>query len=254
MNFLFSIIFFINAYTCEEATVIQPSEFCSFLPSIEDWFTFNIPQGGTVSVITAGFDDGEMTLYSGSCSNLEFLDYDDDSGPMQMPQIQFTADPTKTYYVKVQNAEYFEICVFVCNPLPVQLLTYKLYEKNSYIKLSWTTASEINNKYFSIYSSEDFNNWKLLTQVPGANNSNSLLYYSYYDNNEWNEKLIYYKLTQTDYNGEETILGILPLISKKEYKVLLKEIDIKGNPINKQYNGIKVKVYSNGTVEKTIEL
>jgi hypothetical protein len=238
--------------TCEEATVIRPDDYCNFLPGNTMWYTFETEDSTIVSIITAGNGDGRMELYKGECDSLEYITEDDDSGPFLMPQIQYTTSPNTTYFVKVTGVDLFEICVFTCGPLPVELISFKLYEQNKYVTLKWTTASEINNRYFEIYSSSDINNWEKITQIPGSNNSSFILNYTYTDYTKWNGELKYYKLTQVDYDGTVTVLGILPVFSKKQFKTLLKEITIDGKPVTKDYEGIILKVYSDGTVEKII--
>lgn len=250
MNLILS--FIILFFTCQEATVVHPNDYCTFLPGTTQWYTFSTDQVTQISIITAGYGDGKMELYKGSCDSLILVDEDDNSGPFLMPQIELFTEPNVDYYVKVIDAELFEICIFSCGPLPVELVSYKLYEETGYVTLKWMTGSETNNRCFKIYTSKDAVSWDFLGQTPGANNSSVINYYSYHDFNKWDGSLKYYKLTQVDFNGTETVLGILPIFSKKEYKTLLKEITIDGKPVTKDYNGIRVKVYSDKTVEKVI--
>lgn len=250
MKFILALL--ITMFSCEEATVITPNDYCNFLPGNTMWYTFNTGDPTLVSIITAGFGDGRMELFKGECDYLVYVTEDDDSGPFLMPQIQFETEEDVDYYVKVTGVDLFEICVFTCEALPVELISFKVYEQNKYVTLKWTTASEINNRVFQIYKSSDAVSWEILGQVPGNNNSSFILNYVYYDYQPWNGDLQYYKLVQIDYNGITTVLGILPIFSKKEFKTLIKEIGIDGQPITKDYKGIRVKIYSNKIVEKVI--
>lgn len=248
----FVLFLFWQSPNCEEATEISPTNFCSFLPGDTQWYKFSIENPEVVSIITAGNGDGRMELYKGDCDNLEYVTEDDNSGPFLMPQIQLNAEADVDYYVKVTGVDLFEICVFTCGPLPVTLISYKVYQTNGYATLKWVTGSEINNRLFRVYSSTDAISWFMVGQIPGMGNSSQLNYYSYNDFNKLDNEVRYYKLEQIDYNGTVTTLGILPVFSKKEYKVLLKEINLAGQPVNKDYKGIRVKIYSDKTVEKLI--
>jgi len=249
----FFLLFNITLFNCEDATSISPNEYCTFLEGNTQWYTFTTISPITVNIITASNgEDGKMELYKGDCDDLEFLYYDDNSGPFLMPQIDFETEANTTYYVKVYDVEFFEICVFNCTPLPVELIEYKIENYITYLKLKWVTASEINNWRFNIYYSEDHLSWRLLSPIPGANNSVSLRFYTY-STPIVNNKTVYYKLTQTDYNGVETELGILPFFSKKEFKKIAREIDISGNNVTKDYHGVKFIIYQDGSVNKIIE-
>ncbi len=87
------------------------------------------------------------------------------------------------------------------NPLPIELLSFTATCINAGVSINWQTASETNNNYFTIESSIDGETWKTVTTVPGAGNSNTLLSYSYNDNSAYSGSA-YYRLIQTDYNGQ----------------------------------------------------
>jgi hypothetical protein len=94
-----------------------------------------------------------------------------------------------------------------CNPttlLPVEFLKFDVIKENNSAKLNWVTASEINNKYFSIEKSADGNDWKTIgKQNSKATNGNSTqsLNYVFYDADLQNG-LTYYRLKQVDFNGK----------------------------------------------------
>ncbi|MFT6353922.1 MAG: hypothetical protein ACJAZC_000507 [Cryomorphaceae bacterium] len=85
-------------------------------------------------------------------------------------------------------------------PLPIELLAFNAELKGSFVDLNWSTATEINNDYFVIERASDELDWKPISTVTGAGNSNSLLTYS----DEDRAPLIglsYYRLKQVDFNG-----------------------------------------------------
>jgi hypothetical protein len=86
------------------------------------------------------------------------------------------------------------------NPLPIQLTEFKGLCKGDSRDLLWKTASEINNDYFTIESSKNGIDWTFVAKVAGSGNSNMEKSYSY--NDITSESVLYYRLTQTDFNGQ----------------------------------------------------
>ncbi|MEO5569843.1 MAG: hypothetical protein ABIT08_07420 [Bacteroidia bacterium] len=106
------------------------------------------------------------------------------------------------------------------SPLPVSLVNFSGACENNAAVIKWTTASETNNDYFTLLKSEDGINYEELARITGAGNSTSVLNYEYHDK-AFNNQLAYYKLIQTDFNGEQT-----------EFKV----VAVKGCNVNSQLN------------------
>ena len=86
--------------------------------------------------------------------------------------------------------------------LPVELLyfTAKAVD-NSFIRLDWATASEINCKGFELQRSTDAANFLPIAFLQGAGNSNQNLYYNYDDHTAQRNIMYYYRLKQSDYDG-----------------------------------------------------
>ncbi len=98
--------------------------------------------------------------------------------------------------------------------LPITLISFSAdMQENGSVLLTWLSASEINNDYYSIYKSYDMENWSLLTEVAGAGNSSSVLKYDAVDNHP-QEGFTYYKLMQTDYDGTVAELGVRQVMYK----------------------------------------
>src|SRR5581483_4119176 len=68
-----------------------------------------------------------------------------------------------------------------CTPLPIELQSFTCQSQNSGIQLNWSTASETNNKFFTIERSLDGINFQAITNVNGAGNSSIAHNYSYLD-------------------------------------------------------------------------
>lgn len=94
--------------------------------------------------------------------------------------------------------------------LPVELLSFTAEKEGGNVLLSWSTASEVNNDYFTIEKSYDYNNWEEVTFVNGMGNTNQHNYYSYQVNSE--DAKVYYRLKQTDFDGAIEYVGVLTVV------------------------------------------
>lgn len=89
------------------------------------------------------------------------------------------------------------------SPLPIKLLSFDAKPNDNRVDLNWTTATEINNDFFTIEKSSDATTFENVGTVKGAGNSNAVLNYSIVDNNPY-EGTSYYRLKQTDFDGKYT--------------------------------------------------
>jgi len=99
---------------------------------------------------------------------------------------------------------------FVCYKTPVELLNYTgkvLPEGN---QLNWATATETDNDYFTLERSADGNNFTAIATIDGAGTTISAVSYTYLDRNAPNG-VSYYRLSQTDFNGQTKVAGIVSL-------------------------------------------
>ena len=92
--------------------------------------------------------------------------------------------------------------------LPIELASFDAKCEKASVNVNWITATEINNDFFTVERSENAANWKLVTTVKGAGNSNTMLSYSIKDNNPVNGNA-YYRLKQTDFDGKYTYSNIV---------------------------------------------
>jgi hypothetical protein len=94
--------------------------------------------------------------------------------------------------------------------LPVELVTLKADPvDNKYIKVSWTTATEINNAGFEVLRSEDGINFTDIGWVAGAGNSSTMLNYTFDDHSVEANKMYYYRLRQVDFDGQSDLTNIV---------------------------------------------
>ena len=99
------------------------------------------------------------------------------------------------------------------NVLPIGLLNFSATPNNTQVDLQWTTAMESNNSYFTVERSEDAVTFDSIatvaTQAPGGNSSTPLNYATV-DNHPF-MGLSYYRLKQTDMNGNSTYSTVAPV-------------------------------------------
>lgn len=106
----------------------------------------------------------------------------------------------------------FTLAANSTNALAIHLIgiTGQCLGKNNV--LSWTTASEKNNDYFTVESSPDGMTWSTKKILAGAINSASSLHYSYTDPQLYNG-INYYRLRQTDINGKYSYSPVIDIKS-----------------------------------------
>jgi autotransporter-associated beta strand protein len=84
--------------------------------------------------------------------------------------------------------------------LPVELKEFKANCQNDYIQIDWTTASEIRNKAFELFKSDDAKDWKLIHTTEGQGDKATETHYSF---NDLDKKTAYYRLKDIDEDGVE---------------------------------------------------
>ena len=93
-------------------------------------------------------------------------------------------------------------------PLPIKLITFYADCEEEEVKISWTTASESNNEFFTVEKSTNGTEFTIVGLVDGAGTSNNVNYYDTYDP-EISGTTTYYRLKQTDYDGQFTYSDIV---------------------------------------------
>ncbi|HBX51916.1 MAG: hypothetical protein A2275_12200 [Bacteroidetes bacterium RIFOXYA12_FULL_35_11] len=94
------------------------------------------------------------------------------------------------------------------HPLPINLVSFTTVCDKNKVLLQWTTSSEINNDYFTLEKSPDLYFWQVIATISGAGNSSSQNNYIWTDEEPYNG-IAYYRLKQTDYNGDFTYSAVV---------------------------------------------
>ncbi len=104
------------------------------------------------------------------------------------------------------------VCAVV---LPIELTAFKGTCKTDKAYLSWTTASETNNDYFTIEKAVDGVTFSPIATIPGSGTSSQPNNYSYTDENAF-IGFAYYRLKQTDFDGNYAYSYIVPTICSSD--------------------------------------
>lgn len=106
------------------------------------------------------------------------------------------------------------------SPLPIELLSFTAAPvSNKYIQCNWTTASELNNDYFTVERSKNGTDFEYAGVVPGAGTINNPIDYSFTDRQPY-RGLSYYRLKQTDYNGRSSYSEIVAVILTEQNQLV----------------------------------
>jgi hypothetical protein len=86
------------------------------------------------------------------------------------------------------------------NSLPVEMLSFKANLKNDFTWLTWTTASETNNRHFVVQKRID-DQWQAIGTVEGHGTATSKHSYTFEDRDYQQGNTAYYRLKQVDFDG-----------------------------------------------------
>ncbi|MBL7888762.1 MAG: T9SS type A sorting domain-containing protein, partial [Bacteroidia bacterium] len=117
----------------------------------------------------------------------------------------------------------------VNNPLPIELLSFNAIPNGKKVDLNWSTASEKNNDFFTIERSKDAQLFEFVAHVDGAGNSSELTDYVAVDPQPFSG-ISYYRLKQTDFNGEYSYSRIVAV----EFSSSIQDFLIYPNPADAQ--------------------
>ena len=135
------------------------------------------------------------------------------------------------------------------NTLPINLVSFKPVVNDNTIDLNWTTASEINNDYFTVEKSSDGILFEEILRKAGAGNTTTLKNYYDVDNTPF-QGHNYYRLRQTDFDGFSTLsaIKVVNYSQSKNEKQTVRIENLGPNPFNDFLN----VTISSDSDEKTV--
>jgi hypothetical protein len=139
-------------------------------------------------------------------------------------------------------------------PLPIELISFtaKPYQKD--VKVSWQTASEIDNDYFIVERSENGNDFSEIARIDGAGNSSHTINYFTIDT-DFKKTVLYYRLKLISFNGEVTYSDIasVDMSQTQNQGVIIMTVNSLGQEVDETAKGIVFDIYSDGTSVKRIQ-
>lgn len=186
--------------------------------------TFSVPTGGcpddqtvnnTAYINTNGGGLISANVYSnGITPNVEFNLSGLTSGNKYYLYIDGNSAASSDFYIEAENG------TSGCGVLPIELLNFDVKKEGDTYVANWVTINEINNDYFTLERSSDVNtNWVEVATILGAGNSSAELKYQYMDkpHDKYNTASIYYyRLKQTDYDGNYTYSKIISIKNSRD--------------------------------------
>lgn len=161
------------------------------------------------------------------------------------------------------------------SPLPVELVDFSAEQVNNYVQLNWKTASELNNDFFIVERLNANDAFDSIATVKGKGTTSEPSTYQAFDHNPAEGKN-YYRLEQTDFNGnksysqikvvdfktDEEVFTIYPNpATKKEVTIMMKGLQsgqqvlvLFGSALGVNSMSSQVIADSNGIVNATLEL
>lgn len=139
-----------------------------------------------------------------------------------------------------------------CAPLAIELSSFTVEKVDRMNLVKWETATETNNSHFDLERSTDGVIWKIITTVSGAGTTTSPQNYMHYDA-DFESTVNYYRLKQVDFDGHHNHSDIVFMDNTQMTKIVDKIVNTMGQPVDERYKGLKIYVYTDGTIVKKIE-
>lgn len=115
--------------------------------------------------------------------------------------------------VDLQDGDYFTLGTTdnIASPLPIALVSFTAAAVKDLVALTWITASELNNDFFTIERSREAIEWETVAQINGLGTTNIKNKYSILDERPY-FGISYYRLKQTDFDGTFTYSKIVSVL------------------------------------------
>ena len=121
------------------------------------------------------------------------------AGTTTNPQVNRTGLTT----ANLSNSFYWGSIDATNSPLPIELISFNANLRSDKVELEWSTASELNNDFFTIERASDIEKFDEVAVVKGQGTINSKTSYSSVDDSPL-PGTSYYRLKQTDFDGKHS--------------------------------------------------
>lgn len=93
-----------------------------------------------------------------------------------------------------------------CVKTPIELIDFSGQAADEGNFLTWTTGSEVNSKFFTLERSRDGQTFESIVNIEAAGNSETAITYEFMDVNFICADEFYYRLNQTDFDGQVNLI------------------------------------------------
>lgn len=185
--------------------------------------------------IPLGFKAGMAGIYTLTFASLETFDANANfflEDKLSKTIIDLKATPTYSFSSGIaDNNTRFIIHFKAPSSLPVTLLNFNAVFENKIVNINWTTSSEINNAVFEVERSKDANYFESLIIKQGKGFSNSLQSYLTLDEDPYSGTS-YYRLKQTDFDGNFSYSPIIQVSIPLNKQDLIKNMNVTENSLS----------------------
>ena len=144
------------------------------------------------------------------------------AGTTTNPQVNRTGLTT----ANLSNSFYWGSIDATNSPLPIELISFNANLRSDMVELEWSTASELNNDFFTIERTSDIEKFDKVSIVKGQGTLKSKTSYSFVDQSPL-PGTSYYRLKQSDFDGQFTYSEL----RKIEYALSSTRLNVYPNPI-----------------------
>lgn len=222
---------------------IEPPKRCSYTqhPKV---------MGCGTNISNTGLQIGEIITSTGACPNEPYLaPLNVTAGQIYIILVDNYSNSGQPYNMSFGTGT--GSAILGCTPvnLPIELTSFVGINKNNENVLSWVTASENNNDYFTLDRSVNGTEWTPIHKEDGAGNSTQELNYIYIDR-DYTNTINYYRLSQVDLNGDKEVFKIISVDNRMDQIEVIRTINVMGQDVDEYYKGIVILYYADGTYQK----
>ncbi len=123
--------------------------------------------------------------------------------------------------------------------LPVEFTDFTAKSNKNAVALTWTTAMELNNDYFTVERSFDGHSYEAVSKIAGAGDSEEEIIYDYTDETVMRAataNTVYYRLKQTDFDGAFAYSDVITVDLENRLDLELTNVAVSGDNLTVNYN------------------
>ena len=150
-------------------------------------------------IIDASYSESEPITIMGSHNWSSAAENDNDENTLIIKDVYIANQYMQEFKKRYNDAGGTGIFI-IPTIVPVELVSFDATVENRIVKLHWSTATELNNSGFYVEKSYDKLNWFSLGFVEGKGTSSEPNNY-FFDDSVYLQRVQYYRLKQTDYDG-----------------------------------------------------